>query len=117
MCVSDTLAAPQGGAPLRCAGPLLIVGLQTVNIMKYYCVRYIRIVIDYTLGLNGIGHRVTVQVKSGCGRLAGLGRLGHGRDRPYSGHTLACSGDRGATQERPYGLECSSTLAFFAARR
>ena len=31
----------------------------------YYCVRYIRIVIDYTLGLNGIGHRVTVQVKSG----------------------------------------------------
>ena len=70
MCVSDTLAAPQGGAPLRCAGPLLTVGLQTVNIMKYYCVRYIRIVIDYTLGLNGIGHRVTVQVKSGSQRQA-----------------------------------------------
>ena len=76
MCVSDTLAAPQGGAPLRCAGPLLTVGLQTVNIMKYYCVRYIRIVIDYTLGLNGIGHRVTVQVKSGLREACGVGSVG-----------------------------------------
>ena len=51
-------------------------GFQTVNIMKYYCVRYIRIVIDYTLGLNGIGHRVTVQVKSGLREACGVGSVG-----------------------------------------